>query len=532
MWVGAITSTTARIVVSTTNSVRLAVDVESSLAGATFYGPVTPANGVASFTVTGLDPNTRYFYAVEDGWVSGPVGSFKTTPLIGEPSSFQFTAGNCAGHAEGGFTLDQVSNHPVFDTIRSVDPLLNIHLGDLHYRDITTNDPASFRSAYTDALATRQGVLLREVPTAYMIDDHDAAGNNSHAGSTAMPSALQVYREQVPHYPLPDATGLWQSWAVGRVLFLLADVRSYRSPNSDPDGSSKTMLGSAQKAWMEVILADPGFDAAMLVWLMPSQWMGTGSDTWASFATERAELVGLFGDYQWLDRMCIVGGDLHALAIDTGTGNTSGGFPVFQVGSYDGNGGLPTLQYDTGPTSPGRNRFGRFDVHDCGAGVTLTGNLHIGTSTWKAHTLKVARVGSPALPATVSFQQPINEDGFTDTSYAPGANACAVVFTAPPSGRVTVTWAARMETNTGDGVLVSVEVRSGDTVGSGGVVAAADDDYAVETAGVASGNDQKSNFRLVSGLTPGAKYHARTMHKVTAGNADLFSRQVLVRPEP
>jgi len=259
--------------------------------------------------------------------------------------------------------------------------------------------------------------------------------------------------------------------------------------------------------------------------------MGTGTDTWASFTTERSELVELFDDYEWLDRMCIVGGDLHSLALDTGTGNTWGGFPVFQVGSLDGDGGAPVFQYDTGVSNPGRNHFGLFDVHDCGAGLTLTGNLQVGTTTWKTHTVKIARIGGPALPATVSFQQPANEDGFTDTSYAPGANVCSVVFTAPPSGRVTVCWSVRMETNTGDGVLVSAEVRSGDVIGSGGVVAAADDDYAVETAGVANGNDQKSNFRLVSGLTPGAKYHARLMHKVTAGNADLFSRQVLVRSE-
>lgn len=534
VWTGATTATSVVIAAKVTGTVaQLLVDVGPSLSGAATYGPVVPdIDGIFKIQVTGLEPRTRYYFGIDDGQLDTVKrGTFQTFPVLGEPASYHFAAASCAGHVEGGYTQNAVSNHPVFDSIRIQDPLFFAHLGDLHYRDIATNDPALFEAAYDDVLATdRQGLLYRSTNLVYLWDDHDCGGNNCDCTSTSLPAAQATYRRRVPHYPLPHADAIYHSFGVGRILYLAADVRSHRSPNTDPDGPSKVMLGSAQKSMMETVLTSPGFDARFLVWLMPSQWMGTSTDSWESFRTEQAELVQMFGDLGWINRMCIVSGDMHGLAMDTGGSNPWGGFPVHQFAALDGEPhGSVLTYYDMGPSQPGRNQYGTVDIHDCGAGFTAKATGWVGDEEWKSHTQIVDLEEEPdMLPATVTHYQSSNEDGFTNTSWNKGSNTCGVTFVAGTSGKVRVDWSARMETNTGDGVLVSVEVRTGSSIGSGSVVASASDDFAIETAGVAAGNNQQSQFRLVAGLTPGNTYNACLVHRVTAGNADIFARRIMV----
>lgn len=411
LWVGAVSPTSAWVRGKVTgSSVRLAVDTDPALGAPTYFGPASPtAEDIASIEATGLDPDTQYYFAFEDDAVLDTdwSGSFRTHPTLGEPASYAFASASCAGHVNGGFTTSEVSNHPVFDTIRAhrYAPLFMAHTGDLHYRNIATNTPASFRTAYDDVLtfngtqgaAALQGLLYRNVPIVYAWDDHDFGANDSDGTSASAPAAQSVYRERVPYYTLPSASAIYQSFGVGRVLYVLADVRSARSPNSDPDGPSKTMLGAAQKTWLEGVLTAPGFDAQFLVWLMSSQWMGLGTDTWASFATERDEIVEMLGDTDWLTRMCIVSGDLHSLAIDTGTGNTWGGFPVYQFAALDGDGGAIQTHYSLGPTRPGRNQYGTVQVVDDGDSLTTIATAWVGAEPWRRHVYPraVSRIPAP-----------------------------------------------------------------------------------------------------------------------------------------
>jgi hypothetical protein len=134
---------------------------------------------------------------------------------------------------------------------------------------------------------------------------------------------------------------------------------------------------------------------------------------------------------------------------------------------------------------------------------------------------------------TVHLDDPTNITAISSTTFEAGSPVCGVAFVAPPSGRAAVHWAARMESNTGNGVLVSVEVRTGSTIGSGTVLSDYDpqDSHSIEIGDLANGNLQAANFRLITGLTPGASYNARTMQRVTAGDADIFDRYIMVRPE-
>lgn len=122
----------------------------------------------------------------------------------------------------------------------------------------------------------------------------------------------------------------------------------------------------------------------------------------------------------------------------------------------------------------------------------------------------------------------------TITTYGTAASAgsyseCAVTFTAPTTGRVTIHLSARMVNTTAtDGTMVCTETREGSVIGSGTIVDGVGDrgpsNYGVELG-------RSGTSHLVSGLTPGAAYNCRVLHKVTAGTGSIALRELIVRPE-
>src|SRR5262245_11900447 len=80
---------------------------------------------------------------------------------------------------------------------------------------------------------------------------------------------------------------------------------------------------------------------------------------------------------------------------------------------------------------------------------------------------------------------------FTITTYGVATSGgtyadCGVAFVGPTSGRVVLKWRSTL-TNSGAaiGTLISPVVRTGGTVGTGTVVAAASDDVAIQNTGTA-----------------------------------------------
>lgn len=142
-----------------------------------------------------------------------------------------------------------------------------------------------------------------------------------------------------------------------------------------------------------------------------------------------------------------------------------------------------------------------------------------------------ADFGTPA-----SDSEGTDETAFTDLSYVPGGNPCGMSFTAPTSGRVLILWGCRFQCNTNAvGVIVSVSVRTGSTLGAGTIISASSDDSAIEGPRPATGGTQSrlqcSRHRVVSGLTAGTIYNVQVEHKVVlAGNGTVFYRDVDVLP--
>lgn len=435
-WSGATTPDgfTVKAKVVNVTTVRLAVSQTPDLASPVYFGPLAldpdtisayppramfglPVGPVVTAVATGLDPATWYYYALEvDGVIdTGRVGRARTAPAVGEPSSFKFAVSTCAGQGpraslpgpDGEMTDcwptpesdSRISNHVGFSHIAATRPDFFIHTGDLHYRDINVDDTSAFRNAYDEVLnAPRQQNLYLLAPVAYMWDDHDYGPNNSDRTAPGRAAAAYAYRQRVPHHPLPDSggVGIWQSWTYGRVRFVMPDVRSYRDPDSDTEGPSKTLLGPEQKAWLKAELLaardDEDIRVVCLVW----------SDPWIQSTThldERAEL-GDFITANGLDRMMFaVCGDWHGIGFDDGTNNPYGGFPVYQAGPIDSRPSGPSVPYSHG-SSARRGQFATVSVRDTGrtVQVAVQGHVYDAAPWWLRHSFTLG--ARPVLVAT------------------------------------------------------------------------------------------------------------------------------------
>jgi hypothetical protein len=320
-------------------------------------------------TVQGLEPDTDYFYGVEVGGVlrgeEASRGRFRTFPL--GRASFRIAFGSC-----GDF---RAPDQRAYESIMQERPLLFINMGDLHYSDTNSTVPDEYRYNYDNVLGHRvQGALYRSMPVAYMWDDHDYCGNNADASAIGREAARQVYRERVPHYPIGAAGGtIAQAFTIGRVRFIMTDLRSASTSPNLKEAPSKTKLGAAQKSWFkqELINArDGGFP--LIVWVCPDPWIAKaelGDDTWGGHATERTEIANFLRDNR-ISNLVLLSGDMHGLAYDDGTNSdyaTGGGAPVavLHAAALTSEGSAKGGPYTVGPF-PGSQQFGILEIYDNG----------------------------------------------------------------------------------------------------------------------------------------------------------------------
>jgi phosphodiesterase/alkaline phosphatase D-like protein len=386
VWSGGVTTDEAVVVAKLDDQateVELLVAERADLDDATAVAPVRPdEHRIARMVTSGLKPDTQYHYAVRvDGIVDDVrTGTFRT--FSHDPESFLVAVGGCARVG---------SNGAVFDTIRALDPAMFLINGDWNYANLTDDDEDQFREIYDYTLArASQSALYRSTPIAYVWDDHDYGGNNGDASSPTRSAALAVYREYVPHYPLAGIDApIHQAFTIGRVRFLVSDTRAARSPTTAADDAQKTMLGAEQKEWLKRELLAARDANALTVWVNPTPWVGTaspGSDTWAGYATERREIADFIAA-NGIDRLVMLSGDAHMVAIDDGTNtdySTDGGagFPLLHAAALDRPGKIKGGPYSEGAVGGG-GQFGVLDVQDLGA----TLRIQLSGRNWRNETL-------------------------------------------------------------------------------------------------------------------------------------------------
>jgi alkaline phosphatase D len=351
-----------------------------------------------------LVPDTHYYYALEiDGRLDrASRGEFHSFPAPG-PASFQFAFASCARTA---------STNEVFDRIRENHPLFYMNMGDFHYLDIQTNSRARYRAGYDTVLASPpQAELYCHLPFVYMWDDHDYAGNNSNRKAKAHEAARLSYQEYVPHYPLAFGEGdapISQSFVVGRVKFILTDLRSERDEANKKDDANKSMMGAKQKEWFKWELLEANGKYPLICWMSSVPWIGekgkspyrgvstnrygfihhtnivesttrtnrsrapVDEDHWSVFSVERREIAD-FIKSNHIHGLCLLHGDSHMLAADDGTYSdyaTGGGapIPVMCAAPLDQQSSLKGGPYSQGVyrVKAGEGCFGLLTVTDTG----------------------------------------------------------------------------------------------------------------------------------------------------------------------
>jgi phosphodiesterase/alkaline phosphatase D-like protein len=375
VWSGNVTPTSATVAVRLNNSgqrVRLQVSTNPGLTPATFSGAATTtiaAGNTVKLTVQGLQPDTDYYYGVE---VAGTLrteevsrGRFRTFPL--GRGSFRIAFGSCGDFRH--------ANQSAYAAILKQRPLLFINMGDLHYSDTNTTVHEDYRGNYDQVLGhSVQGALYRDVPVAYMWDDHDYCGDDTDGSAIGRDTARAVYKERVPHYPIGTAGGtLAQAFTIGRVRIIMSDLRSAAHNPNLKESPNKSRMGASQKTWFkqELINArDSGFP--LILWVNPDPWISPaaiGDDTWGGHATERTEIANFIRDNQ-INNVVLLSGDMHGLAYDDGTNSdyaTGGGAPltVLHAAALSSEPSLKGGPY-SGGAIPGSQQYGILEVYDNG----------------------------------------------------------------------------------------------------------------------------------------------------------------------
>lgn len=374
IWSGGITENSAKVtgqVSVDSDSVRLVLSIHQDLGCPTYsdykIADSTINHRVVTFDLTSLKPNTQYYYGLEiDNKIehkSNDIGELKT--VSNGPMSFSIAFGACSSSPNG----------DIYNTIAANDILFFLHTGDLHYNDIASDNINLFRSAYVNQLTgTDMGKLLQKTPIAYMWDDHDFGPNNSDSTSPGRNSARLVYQEFVPHYPLAAGSGdvaIYQSFNVGRVLFILTDNRSERTPYLS-NSPNKTVLGAEQKIWFKDKLLEAQGVYPLIVWVNTFPWIveqGQGDDGWEWYQAERNEIANFIVDKD-IQGLCMLSGDAHMIAIDDGTNSNYAntgveGFPVFHAAALTRSPSQKGGPYSHG-AFPGSEQYGLMTVEDHG----------------------------------------------------------------------------------------------------------------------------------------------------------------------
>jgi alkaline phosphatase D len=278
---------------------------------------------IAVFTLSGLEPGTRYAYELflDGRAVARPYPfTFATQALWRwrtDPPDFTAMFGSCAyvndtpydrpGNPYG-------SDHEIFGVMAAKKPDLMLWVGDNVYTrevDFFSQDGIRYRYRHTRQLPQLQPFLAATHHYATW-DDHDYGPNDSDETFALKDVALDVFKRYWPGvaYGLRETPGVFQKFLWNDVEFFLVDDRFYRKPHRWPEGPDKTMLGRVQMDWLKGSLLSSR--APFKIVVVGSQALNpvSTSESWAEFPTERTELLDFIRD-QRVEGVLFLSGDRH-----------------------------------------------------------------------------------------------------------------------------------------------------------------------------------------------------------------------------
>lgn len=366
VWIGAVTSTsfTIHADVPEGNSSQILLSTSAQFSNPLSQQPAnsddsliehsTSASNLRKYTFHRLQPLTKYHVAIRSSLSIRRVASVRTFPLLNSTQDITFAFASCQRAAAQDSSFEDIFNRfKHVDKSTSSPTFFMIHMGDLHYGDIQRNDISLYRTMIRKVV-TRPTVqrVMSSMPMPYMYDDHDYGRNNAGFSSSSRQAALQAYRRFVPKYDLPSENASYHAFSIGRVRFIVTDLRAFARKERN------STLSSEQREWLFSELGAAS-KYSVVVWLSTKPWIGRadeGGDSWSGFETERQLIADQLVRLN-VTNLVMISGDAHMLAADSGmhsdySRNGGGGFPVFQA--------APLSHYGTskgGPYSEGCSAF-------------------------------------------------------------------------------------------------------------------------------------------------------------------------------
>lgn len=328
--------------------VRWQVALDPSFAQVVADGEVSTSSSVGHsihIDVTRLAPDQVYHYRFTTGGQVSPVGRTRTAPPAGAPvDHLRLAVASCQSYTNG--------YYGAWGAVVADQPDLVVFLGDYIYEGgpgsgVRRHNSAEiktlvdYRNRY--ALYKSDPLLQAAHATAPWVvtwDDHEV--ENDYAGLIPQDRAddpifaarrADAYQAYWEHQPLRNdvsapGSSLYRSLQWGSLLDLLVlDGRQYRSDHpcggasigvdcADRTDADRTMLGAAQRAWLQSQLASVQGQWTVLAnqTVMTPMPIGTAFnfDQWDGYPAERSQVLG------WLAQVAnpvVLTGDIHCAGL-------------------------------------------------------------------------------------------------------------------------------------------------------------------------------------------------------------------------
>jgi alkaline phosphatase D len=312
----------------------------------------------------GLQPDTKYWYRLK---YAGEYDRYQFLPHHTKTApqgaaDFRVAFGSCCRIQ---FDPDQ----RIWNAVRGLEPDMFIWLGDNIYAD--SDQHAALTDLYgRGRVVERLEPLLRSTPQLATWDDHDFGYNDSDGQSPFKVDSLQIFKNfwANPGYGEAGNPGVYFKQHYGGVDFFVLDGRYHRDRTDKVDTVDKTMLGSAQKAWLkrELKASVTPFKVLAIGGGWSSAENEDGGDSWGVYLTERNEIFDFIRDNRITGVLCI-SGDSHMGELNCIPRSQQGGYDIYDFCSS------PLAQM---PASKNTRQFPEVRVRDTWTRSVNVGLLH------------------------------------------------------------------------------------------------------------------------------------------------------------
>ncbi len=212
---------------------------------------------------------------------------------------------------------DLKNGHKIYKEMLKLQPDFYVHTGDIEYYDkynpyAFTEELMFFKWNRLFALPFQRN-FYNQTTSYFIKDDHDVLSDDSSPGMTYGNVNFERGLEIFDKEQFPSNDKAYKTISYGKDLQVwIVDGRTYRSKNSIPDGTNKTIWGKKQKEWLFRTVKESNATFKVIISatpiLGPDRQKKNDNHSNAGFKTEGDEIRNFINQF---DNLFICVGDRH-----------------------------------------------------------------------------------------------------------------------------------------------------------------------------------------------------------------------------